>query len=226
MQALHRPSTLTTSSARPSDTTCRPTLQFNPTSGFVPRRPPACPTRQGAQQSWSPSTCRCQFSSYQSTRNWDSSKEAGLADAVWADASARSTACCRCKVQREQEKGKWVKLYDPLLSRSIFRKCRQLKTAPEHRHHYGNWFCHATSKETGSEWEERMKSMWYTSMKRKHFQDPKVKPLETKNHKNYPPKKYLKKPKTKNFLMLPSCSSDLYFLFFKMLVIIVHCILI
>lgn len=42
-----------------------------------------------------------------------------------------------------------------------------------------------------------MKSMVYTSRKRKHFQDPKVKPLETKNHKNYPPKKYLKKNKTK-----------------------------
>ena len=84
----------------------------------------------------------------------------------------RSTACYRRKVQRELDQGKRIKRYTPRLGRNICSKCRLPKTAPDHRHHYGNWFCRATSKETESEWEERMRSMGYSSKKRKHSQDP------------------------------------------------------
>ena len=84
----------------------------------------------------------------------------------------RSTACYRRKVQRELDQGKRVKRYAPRLGRNICSKCRQPKTAPDHRQHFGNWFCRATSEETESEWEERMRSMGYSSRKRKQPQDP------------------------------------------------------
>nr|XP_022333822.1 uncharacterized protein LOC111130858 [Crassostrea virginica]XP_022333823.1 uncharacterized protein LOC111130858 [Crassostrea virginica] len=83
-----------------------------------------------------------------------------------------STACYRRKVQRELNQGKRVKRYAPRLGRNICSKCRQPRTAPDHRHHYGNWFCRATSKETKSKLEERMKSMGFSSRKRKHQVEP------------------------------------------------------
>ena len=84
----------------------------------------------------------------------------------------RSTACYRRKVQTELDQGKRAKRYAPRLGRNICSKCRQPKTAPDHRQHFGNWFCRATSEETESEWEERMRSMGYSSRKRKQPQDP------------------------------------------------------
>ena len=96
-------------------------------------------------------------------------KEAGQTDVIWADADAPVYSLLPPQGSGELEQGKrsnGTPPPTPRIMRNICGKCRQPKTAPDHRHN--KWFCRATLKKTTTEWEERMKFMGYTSRKRKH----------------------------------------------------------
>ena len=173
MQALDRPSTLTTSSAPahryhlPPNTAGQSNIRIRtPPPSHMPS-PPRCPAVPIPQYVQMPVLIVPVNEKFElAGRKPDQPMQSQQTPVPG------STACYRRKVQRELNQGKRVKRYAPRLGRNICSKCRQPKTAPDHRHHYGNWFCRATSKETESKLEERMKSMGFSSRKRKHQVEP------------------------------------------------------